>query len=321
MKSFNIFKCLEKDDKEVIHSQFLKFLILYYPQQFFNDFLGIEFQIGEPKTEVSFNKYGLKGRFDLIVIENNKINLLIENKFKAFPTEFQLNKYDSFLKQDDQNPKCILITFSNKLCCNNYLFRNNWIIKDYIELLDFCHTLPVESTPKGIFIQHYIEFLGEYIEKFLQLNSLNGLSLISKESNFWKKLVFTGIATLLSDELNAQGCYAICFEGRQFEPGINIFKKNASDYENRFKFKIYTCWFEYQKGKFRLKMGQDSLKQHREASILQNIPEGYRTIKKPGNDAKSFTLIEKPIEIYDFNSLKNDIIQEFNYLRTQLPIK
>ena len=39
---FNMFEFLDKDNKELIHSQFIKFLLTHYEDQFYKEFLETE---------------------------------------------------------------------------------------------------------------------------------------------------------------------------------------------------------------------------------------------------------------------------------------
>jgi len=85
--NFNIFKVLEKDNKELIHSSFINFLI-NEDSNFSKDFLGIDLSSNRTIRLESFYAYGPKNkkkcRFDIEILEDERI-IVIENKFKSFP--------------------------------------------------------------------------------------------------------------------------------------------------------------------------------------------------------------------------------------------
>src|SRR5690554_1542709 len=136
--SFNIFKILEKDDKELIHSSFLKFLITE-DDKFSHKLLGLSI---DNKTDIYLekaHKYKLpkrkkskQCRFDIEIRQNDEV-IIIENKFKSFPLKTQLQEYNdglSFIYSEYKHKK-ILLCFDKTLLN----FECDWNIIDYGDLL------------------------------------------------------------------------------------------------------------------------------------------------------------------------------------------
>jgi hypothetical protein len=93
MTEFNYFKILSKDDKELIHSSVIRYLLqenVFFKENIFNIF----------KEEIDPEQIYLEKsyRWNRIDIEAHSIDnesiLVIENKFKSFPYKEQLVKYD-----------------------------------------------------------------------------------------------------------------------------------------------------------------------------------------------------------------------------------
>ncbi|WP_456314277.1 PD-(D/E)XK nuclease family protein [Pseudomonas shirazensis] len=202
--NFNIFKVLEKDNKELIHSSFLNFLIKE-DSNFANNFLGIDLSPNYTvKLESSYtygrNKKKKRCRFDLEILEKERI-IIIENKFKSFPIENQLIEYDLALKEKfpTLSKKKYLICFDAKLF-NGY---KDWIIKDYKNLLEYLkdYISLVVNTEKKIFITHYIDFLKEYDEKYSQFK-ISATDLFKNQfdntNKFWIRLLYSNIEVELS---------------------------------------------------------------------------------------------------------------------------
>lgn len=209
--SFNIFKILEKDNKELIHSSFLNFLIkedTNFAETFLDVNLSNNYNV---KMESSYtygpNKKKKRCRFDLEILEAERI-IVIENKFKSFPTEYQLLEYDSALRE--KYPK-----FTKKkylMCFDAVLFTGykDWIIKDYRELLKYLegYVLLVINDEKRIFIQHYIDFLKEYVEQY-SAYKISATSLFQNQTDntnkFWIRLLYSNIQIELSKHFKLLG--------------------------------------------------------------------------------------------------------------------
>src|SRR5690606_23792563 len=125
MDKFNIFKILSKDDKELIHSAFIKFLLDEYPFVFEDLFnlKNVKFDKAElEKSErisiskdeadrlgIKYSKLNNSGevikhiRIDINVKSTNSNHrVLIENKFKSFPNQTQLDLYNKIdIKADN----------------------------------------------------------------------------------------------------------------------------------------------------------------------------------------------------------------------------
>jgi predicted DNA binding CopG/RHH family protein len=205
VSKFNIFKILSKDDKELIHSAFLQFLLEYAPvdfYQFFNQTYDIA-QLRQEKKDIVLEKgYRLgkekkRYRFD-VQIKGETSVLLIENKFKAFPYKEQLESYSNILEQEFKKFKHL-----QYLLCFDKQFApkvKNWNVKDYSELLEFIklNYNKVEGDER-ILINHYTQFLEEYIKQYALYKSNVLLVFYSRitNKNFWLKLIYSGLGNQL----------------------------------------------------------------------------------------------------------------------------
>jgi len=201
----NIFKILSKDDKELVHSAFLSFLIQNF-QEVRNDLLGEDdSEINEPMLEVPYSyeinspqKKGRKRiRFD-IQIDNKEKNKtwIIENKFKSLPTVKQLNDYSTFIKNHFKNReiKKILISFSD---CTKTIFPSDWEIITYEKIIDTIKKIKYFPNQKyKIYVDDYCEFLQDYISEFKENHKNENLKELfthptNKNNRFWLRLIFS----------------------------------------------------------------------------------------------------------------------------------
>src|SRR5690606_4913915 len=100
--TFNMFNVLGKDDKELVHSAYLKFLITEHPE-IVTDFFELESlkTFKEPRLECSYTftkqkedgatpKKTQRCRMDLeLESKDGEEIIVIENKFKAIPSNKQ----------------------------------------------------------------------------------------------------------------------------------------------------------------------------------------------------------------------------------------
>ena len=132
MNNFNFFKVLEKDDKELIHSAFLAFL-LDTDEDFRSSFLHISTDINEFYPSELERSYQKK-RIDIILeSKDRKFTLVIENKFKSFPNREQLEEYDRILGKEIKSEQIRKVLF----CFDKNIlpFNTEWEKFDYKELL------------------------------------------------------------------------------------------------------------------------------------------------------------------------------------------
>lgn len=205
LQPFNVFKVLEKDDKELIHSSFLRFL-LTENDTIYKQFLKIpDIEFSNPILEKTYsipngNIKGKKKDRKRIDIEatsiDNKHILVIENKFKSFPYEQQLSSYNNLyntLHKHKQKYK-FLLCFDKSLVS----FQTDWVVFDYKDLLTFIEEnyFNNKDTEKSLFIKHYHHFLSNYYEKYKLLTS-NCKSLFQNpydnENKFWLKLIYSAL--------------------------------------------------------------------------------------------------------------------------------
>lgn len=91
MSHFNFFKVLEKDNKELIHSAFISYLLdnnKNFRKQFIHENIE-DFDVSELEKSYSYKK--TKIRIDIELRSKDRKHIIfIENKFKSFPTNKQL---------------------------------------------------------------------------------------------------------------------------------------------------------------------------------------------------------------------------------------
>ena len=228
--NFNIFKVLEKDNKELIHSSFFKFL-LENDNHFHNDFLQVSISGKSiPKLEKSYTLHKKKYRFDLEIIEENQI-IIVENKFKSFPNHKQLTDYDSILNHFYPNHAQLKFIF----CFDKSLFKNygNWIAKDYGELLLYLklYIIKVDDNEKKIFIDHYITFLEEYILSYNNHAKDCRKVFFNQSDNdnkFWIRLLYANLKIHLDRYFELANIDATVYvsQGNTSIPLINIEPKS-----------------------------------------------------------------------------------------------
>lgn len=207
MNHFNFFTILSKDDKELIHSSFLCFLL--------TDELTSEFVLQKlfPAFDAKLNRASVnpekvytyqvpgengkrKSKRIRLDIEAKSIDgqtiLLIENKFKSFPHEEQLNLYDERFQATYQEKNIVkyllcfdktIIPFSER--------RTDWNYISYQDVLDVVQSLlaTIQLEPdKKTFIQHYIDFLQSYLIEYEKVKLNCGYLFFdgkNEENKFW----------------------------------------------------------------------------------------------------------------------------------------
>ncbi|MEB8345866.1 PD-(D/E)XK nuclease family protein [Flavobacteriaceae bacterium KMM 6898] len=199
---FNIFKILSKDDKELIHSSFLKYLLDHWGSYFYQSLFNLDsINFETPKLES-----GYRGkRIDIeIRSKDDKEIILIENKFKSFPYEIQLLNYDAILeeKHKDKIHHKYLICFDTSTTSG--INKKDWKIISYQEILEQLKkflSLKNEIPPEErTFIKHYVLFLEEYFEtyysKLLCLEDLIKNS-SKKQNKFYVRLFNSKLRNIL----------------------------------------------------------------------------------------------------------------------------
>lgn len=244
MKPFNYFTILSKDDKELIHSSFLKFLL--------KDEVTSEFVLRNlfPNFQASLNRESVKLEkvYSYRVLDekgktktrrirldveaksvDKKTILLIENKFKSFPNEVQLNAYDE--RFSDEYPKNDIVKYL--LCFDKTIIpftRIDWHFISYQDVLEvmklLLNTISLELDKKT-FIQHYINFLEPYLLKYEEVKLNCGYLFFDgkKDVNkFWIRHI-NAIVRLKLDKYFSEKSVAVHFNvnpGNTSVPLINI---------------------------------------------------------------------------------------------------
>lgn len=206
---FNLFYVLEKDDKELIHSAFIAFLLTEF-EEFLTTFLNIPAtQFHEPELEKTYSLKKLnipevatkKIRVDIEAVAYDNSILIIENKFKSFPTSHQLNLYETCYRFQYPGRKIhkALFCFDKELVN----FTSDWLVKDYSDLLIFLkeNCLSHEDFEKRLFIKHYYEFLSTYYEQYQHVKT-DAKFLFdkpdSKHNKFWLRLIYSALHVKLT---------------------------------------------------------------------------------------------------------------------------
>ncbi|MCT4589129.1 MAG: PD-(D/E)XK nuclease family protein [Carboxylicivirga sp.] len=251
--AFNIFKVLEKDDKELIHSSFLKFL-LSEDKIFAESVLGYnlpndcKIELEKSHTLKFPKRKNKRFRFDIEIVDNDTV-IVIENKFKSFPTAHQLKEYDKVLNQDYKKHTQIKIL----LCFDKSLFGgvDGWKVMDYGDLLPLIKQSKerISDAEKRIFIQHYIDFLSEYydIHKTIDDKLLEYfLDQSDKVAKFWIRLIYSKLAIKLDNYLTKNNIEASVYmdNGNTSIPLINIVP-------NEWKINGYELLVQFQGGYFK----------------------------------------------------------------------
>jgi hypothetical protein len=214
--SFNIFKILSKDDKELIHSAFLKFLleeddkiwedVFEYSNAIKNIVLEKAYIVGEGTEKKRF-------RIDLVATGQKGERIIVENKFKSFPYRKQLEDYnDEFYKPTDEK---YLLSFDSELIDFDLL---GWKPIGYKDILIHLKKNVIEKKnvypeDKFLFIEHYYKFLKNQFDEYgkLKLNckpyfdKLNDKSLSTvdgKENKFWLNIIYSLIRMDLDKKFN-----------------------------------------------------------------------------------------------------------------------
>lgn len=199
---FNIFNVLSKDNKELIHSAFLKWILEEIPELFIDLFgcktaknvkIFTEYTFKEERNMYKKNK-GVKfagyPRIDLKCVVDDDV-VYIENKFKSVANERQLKLYDEIIQlSKNKSIKKFLLTFDTP-----YIKLKNW---EYISYNHLCSKFSNvrfdqdKNSEKDIFLTHYLSILNLYMnrrKKVLQ----NPASLFKGSKkfdvgdfNFWK---------------------------------------------------------------------------------------------------------------------------------------
>lgn len=238
MENFNFFKVLEKDNKELIHSAFIAYLIdsnINFRNYFISD-KNEDFEKSELEKSYSRNKKRI--RID-IQVKNRQDNFVafIENKFKSFPTEKQLKDYNKVFEANfdkKQTLKKILFCFDK----NIVNFKTDWTIFDYNDLLQFLKKefeSKKEKNDEVIFVKHYISFLEEYINKYEQLKDIcHNLfnSSLSNDDKFWIRLLNSQIAIEFEKKFSDKEFDFVINPGNASVPVLNIIPKH---WKNRIK--------------------------------------------------------------------------------------
>ncbi|MDG1332645.1 MAG: PD-(D/E)XK nuclease family protein [Crocinitomicaceae bacterium] len=205
---FNYFKVLSKDDKELIHSSFIKFLIEdEETSNYFMSALFPQFQKELNTESIELEKGYNRKRIDIEAwSEDGEHILIVENKFKSFPYKKQLDEYEAIYAHHHPNKHLTkyLLCFDPELVLFD---RGDWHFIGYEEVYQvvdrFLNTDHGLFPEKEYFIRHYSEFLRGYFEQYsIRMNSCRNLyeRTNDKSSKFWLRLINCIIVQKLEEE-------------------------------------------------------------------------------------------------------------------------
>lgn len=233
---FNIFNILEKDDKELIHSSFIKFLLTENNSLYEYLELG-NIKFNEPvlekvylsSTEANNTK---RYRIDIEVKSSDDTKILIiENKFKSFPDQKQLESYNELYNQQHEGKEFhkILFCFDPSIISFD---KNGWKVIGYKDLLEFIKKYYIDNNTyknndKHIFVTHYYDFLNNYYTIYSDLKNKNFKEIFNEKTNrnnFWRRLFYSALKIKL--DCNIIESIIDLDKGNVSEPLLNIIPKN-----------------------------------------------------------------------------------------------
>ncbi len=168
----NYFDIFSAADREMIHSAMLEELLEepFFRERLFKDALLPE-KI-EVKREKKLPSY--QDRFDLLIFDparNNKLLLVLENKFKSLPTVAQLQGYNTILKKQDYAEAVkYLLVFNSSVLGDCLASVSGWNVLTYQEIAqaiqDFIAKNPGQENKKLILFQEYADYLAGFISRY-----------------------------------------------------------------------------------------------------------------------------------------------------------
>ncbi len=200
---FNIFEILFKDDKELAHSAFLKFLFELDPY-FYQELLAIE-PLLNPKITLE-KRMTKKCRLDIHVESSDQI-IVIENKFKCLPSRIQLEEYSEIMNKRYSGKKIVkyLLYFDEG---TNFKMPPDWLPLTYAKMEESIRSfinLNIDlQYDKKVFIDHYLNSLSKYTRQYNEIK--NGYCLEKyfngrdKNASFWLNIIFHELASKFNDK-------------------------------------------------------------------------------------------------------------------------
>lgn len=220
--SFNCFNILATSDAELTHSSMIQYFLKDHPElakKLFSHFNSPITNVELEKTHTVKKYKGKKRRFHIdieVYGENEKELLVVENKFKSFPTIEQLEDYDYLFSSENKKPVCYLVCFDrvgvpfqkdSQVKTKNFI----WHILTYSEIKEAIESYikdkekldPEEKT----FLQHYTKYLKRYYNKYEDIfknyeiafqteKKFTGKSKreLDQENRFWQRLMLYYVA-------------------------------------------------------------------------------------------------------------------------------
>lgn len=332
MNNFNFFKVLEKDDKELIHSAFLAFL-LDTDKDFRRSFLHISTDINEFYPSELERSYQKK-RIDIILeSKDRKFTLVIENKFKSFPNSEQLEEYDRILAKEIKSEQIRKVLF----CFDKNIlpFNTEWEKFDYKELLFYLKKDKKYrgDDDKSVFVKHYISFLDEYMEEYNELmrdcSYLFKKKELTKKEKFFLRIVNSQVALELKKNMS-QEVHFVVNPGNTPIPLINII---PADWGRKINNKIDTSFenrkllIQFQKNDLKFYIHSENIE---EINNLVNYCKARIEIeavefKDPlkGKKGKSCFIFKKKInpqdnEVFNYKSISKIILDFYKEIEVKI---
>jgi len=190
--SLNYFSIMEAADKEMTHSAMLRFLLHNAPPvlALFSPFVRHENALRVSLEETRKTGNNKRARFDLVARSGGQ-TLVVENKFKSFPTAAQLKRYDDVLrgvKDDFPNPVKYLLCFDTAALAGLVETNkaNSWHTIGYDDIRAAVsrwldgegRNAPLETR---VLCEHYVRFLEAYCATFLAVHEDYSLAFCSQD--------------------------------------------------------------------------------------------------------------------------------------------
>lgn len=237
--SFNYFEVFAGADKEMMHSAMLRHILLHHPalaQKLFTAFPQ-KVDVVELEKPYALNKQLYRMDVEAWSTDEQHLDeqhlLVIENKFKAFPTLRQLEEYDALYQHEKKKPVCYLVCFALEgvpFQENNVVRTPNfiWNILCYREIEAGIEEYLAAGSNSGsplaaddaTLLRHYADYLHTYYLQYDAVresyhnafmppaNDRAGEKRVAEQKNrFWQRLA---LSTLGNDFTARRRTLGIC---------------------------------------------------------------------------------------------------------------
>lgn len=229
----NYFTVFAAADKEMMHSAMLRYILCAHGTLARRLFTRFRYPVVRATLEKTYIEKKRRFRMDVVAwSKGDEHMLVIENKFKSFPTLSQLQDYDNLYWERKEEPTCYLVCFDK----NGVAFQGNgdihtnhsiWHILTYreiqIEIEKYLDEQKMLEAEQRSFLCHYARYLRTYYTRYdAVLNNYTDAFVIDneeeiseddkreavQENRFWQRLALSFIANGFAAERRKQGVEA-----------------------------------------------------------------------------------------------------------------